>query len=88
MKVIKVDQVAAGRALVTGPGFSGTAIREGRRLRVELTESDTVVMDDPNGYVGHTSSGKRRDDAYRQAAGLLAARHGLAEFRVDIDIEQ
>ena len=75
---VKVDVVAPGKALVTGKGvagpigFAGHVGREGSRHRVELTESDTLTLTDPNGYVAHRGGSHR---AYDRAARLLANAH-------------
>ena len=71
--VVYVDVVEPGRALITGPGFSGRVGRQGNVFYVEDTDSETLVSSAaPN---------------YTVAARKLAAFHGLARVRVEIDFE-
>lgn len=58
---VQVDVVERGRALVTGPGFSGRVWRQDRRLHVEDSDSET--------YVGAVTT-------YAEAGTRLARWHG------------
>lgn len=73
--VVAVDVVerAAGRALISGPGFDGVIGREKpRRFYVEDVATETVVA-----YVR----------TYKAAARALARHHGLTNYTIEIDYE-
>ena len=85
-----VDVIEPGKALVTSSLFTGRAVRENSRLRVEVTESDTLdaeTLHETDGCIGHTRSGLRAQDAFEQAGRMLADKHGLADYVVEIDVE-
>lgn len=70
-----VDVVAPGRALITGPGFSGRVGRDGP-CRFHVGDADTEKL---------IAVGVR---SYRAAGDAMARAHNLSNFTVTVDYER
>ncbi len=74
MTRVNVDVVEPGKALVTGPDFSGYVARhDNGRLYVEDTDSET--------FIGYANS-------YRKAGELLAKYHNTTDPHIEVDFER
>ena len=72
--LVHVDVVEKGRALITGPTFSGyVARRDNGQLYVEDTDTEE--------FVGWART-------YRQAGSLLAAHHHLTNPQLEVHYER
>lgn len=70
-----VDVVEPGRALITGPGFSGRVGRDGpRRFYVEDSDTEKLIA------VAVRS--------YRAAGEAMARAHNLTDYTITVDHER